>query len=513
MINLPPELQYLESLSTTYKAAKAKRKQARRAAKPTAFQQKYLNAPGLFVQDCFLWTVEEEPAPYQLETLEAIPTYRKVSERGPHGIGKSATASWAILWFALTRDGHTDWKIPITASVWNQLKRFLFPELHKWARRLDWSIIGRGAFREPDELQIQSLRLKTGEAFGIVSDQPSSIEGAHASEMLYILDESKAIPKPFWEAVEGAFASGQCYALALSTPGSTTGVFYSINRHALGYEDWHPLHVTSEEAIAAGRMLPEWREQRRKQWGEKSPVFLNRVEGEFSEGGTDQLIPLAWVDLANLRYLDMTDDPLLLAGKIDQVGCDVARYGDDATVIVRRKQNLILPLSIHEHQDTMRTVGNLILTIGADNDKIPMCIDVGGLGVGVYDRLNEQKYKVYGVNSAESAKDINGKPLTDKSGELQFVNIRSYLWWLLRERLDPDGTDPLGIPSDDPEDDRSLTGDITDVKWGVTSSGRIYVESKDEMKVRLGHSPDAADAVALSLIPIELLFKRKKLMF
>ncbi|MBX4215688.1 hypothetical protein KW797_01945, partial [Candidatus Parcubacteria bacterium] len=266
-------------------------------------------------------------------------------------------------------------------------------------------------------------------------------------------------------------------------------------------------------AIAAGLMRSDWRDQRKKQWGEKSPVFLNRVEGEFAEGGTDQLIPLAWIELANLRYLDMMEDKEYKVAKLDQIGCDVARYGDDATIIVSRKKNLILPLKMREHQDTMRTCGDLILAVGAENRVTPMCIDIGGLGVGVFDRLNEQKYKVFGVNSSEKADDINGKLLTDKSGELSFVNIRSYLWWLLRERLDPDGSDPLGLPPDDAEAERSLTGDLTDVTWGLTSAGRIQVESKEDMKKRLGRSPDAADGVALSLIPVDLLYKRRTLNF
>lgn len=493
--------------------SEALRTNADTAEHGTSFQQKYHDNPTQFVLDCFFWPPDQEPASYQLDALDDLAHHHKIAERGPHGVGKSATASWAILWFALTRDGLTDWKIPITASAWRQVSKYLFPELHKWTRLLDWNKVGRPAFRQPEELQTLGLRLNTGEAFGVVSDQPSSIEGAHATEIMYVLDEAKAIPKPFWEAVEGAFASGICYALALSTPGSTSGVFYSIHRKAAGYEDWSPRHVTSAEAITAGRMKSEWREQRKKQWGEKSPVFLNRVEGEFAEGGTDQLIPLAWIDLANLRYLDMMDDPAIVALPVDQIGCDVARYGDDATVITKRKRNLILPLSIREHQDTMRTVGDLILTVGAENKVTPICVDIGGLGVGVYDRLNEQKYKVFGVNSALAAADINGKPLKDKSGELEFGNIRSYLWWLLRERLDPDGTDPIGLPPDDAEDERSLTGDLTDVTWGVSSSGRIIVETKDEMKKRLGRSPDAADGVALSLIPVDLIFRRKKLNF
>jgi len=189
------------------------------------FQETYHDNPGLFVKHCFKWKPGEGPTDYQVEIMNRLPEVLRSSVRGPHGLGKSALAAWLILWFSLTRDRKVDWKIPVTASVWRQLTKYLFPELHKWCRRLNWKKIGREPFNEREELLTLNLKLETGEAFALASTQPEAIEGAHATSLLYILDEAKAIKEEIWDGVEGAFATGnlgskECFALAISTPGA-----------------------------------------------------------------------------------------------------------------------------------------------------------------------------------------------------------------------------------------------------------------------------------------------------
>lgn len=194
-----------------------------------AFQKTYWSDPVAFAHDCFNWKPGEEPADYQDEILTALVTHHRASARGPHGLGKSALASWAVLWFSLTRDGQADWKAPVTASVWRQLTKFFFPELRKWSSRLRWDKVGREPFNRVYELQALSLKLSTGEAFAVASDEPSAIEGAHATELLYVFDEAKAINVGTWDAAEGAFSNAgtdttaNAYALAISTPGGNIG--------------------------------------------------------------------------------------------------------------------------------------------------------------------------------------------------------------------------------------------------------------------------------------------------
>ncbi|MBN1629627.1 MAG: hypothetical protein JW990_07685, partial [Thermoleophilia bacterium] len=103
---------------------------------------------------------------------------------------------------------------------------------------------------------------------------------------------------------------------------------------------------------------------------------------------------------------------------------------------------------------------------------------------GVFDRLREMEYPVIAFNAAARTDRL------DSSGELGFVNCRSAAWWAMREMLDPAASYPIELPPDD-----LLIGDLTAPKWRVTSGGRIQVESKDDIRKRLGRSTDSADAV------------------
>ena len=117
-------------------------------------------------------------------------------------------------------------------------------------------------------------------------------------------------------------------------------------------------------------------------------------------------------------------------------------------------------------------------------------VDVIGIGAGVVDRLREQKLAVTPFNAAERT------DAKDTSGELGFANKRSAAWWRLRELLDPFGEARPALPPDD-----TLTGDLTAPHWKVTGAGRIQVESKDEIRARLGRSTDDGDAVVMAFEP------------
>lgn len=467
------------------------------------FQEKYFDDPAGFARNCISWKPDESGlAPYQERALMKLPEKRRVSVRGPHGLGKSALMAIAILWFALTRDGR-DWKIPITASVWRQLSRFLMPELHKWARRLNWFSIGRSGFTE-HELLTLNLKLSTGEAFALASSRPDLIEGAHADELLYIFDESKSVADSTWDSAEGAFSVGSCYWLACSTPGEPSGRFYQIQSRAAGFDDWHVEHVTKDDAIAAGRMLPDWAESRRRQWGETSAVYKNRVLGEFADSPTDGVIPLAWVEAANERWevWKELDFPGILTG----VGSDVGGDGPDsdrstiATVFDGQKVYELRVGGIGDpHVATMVLSGQIGGIIEAYSNaqaipklSIPAIVDVIGVGAGVVHRLREMGYNALAHNAAKSTE------LRDKTGELGFVNWRSAGWWLLREMLEPGSGFAVCLPPD--TDQTNLVGDLTAPRYTITSKSEILIESKDLIRKRIRRSTDFADAVIHALI-------------
>ena len=465
--------------------ASVERLRRRVASRRSPLVAQFASDPQGFVLECIQWGENEGPTPYQLEVLGQLRTRRRLAIRSPHGSGKTALAAWVVLWFALTRDatGRGDWKAVTTASAWRQLTHYLWPEIHKWARRLCWEKLGRERFDQRTELLGLMCKLRHGEAFAAASDKPDLIEGAHADRLLYVFDEAKAIPPATWDAAEGALASGNCYALAISTPGEPQGRFYDIHSRKPGYDDWWVRHVTLEECIAAGRVSREWADQRKVQWGDGSAVYQNRVLGEFASSEEEGIIPLAWVEAANKRWYALEDSGEW--GEFKRAGVDVARSGSNMTVFALRYGNAIKELRRHSKEDTMETAGRaaaILKSLGGE-----AYVDVIGIGAGVVDRLREQKLAGIPFNASE------GTDLKDRAGILGFTNQRSAGWWTLREMLDPASGEDIALPPAD-----LLTGDLTAPHWRVMSGGRIQVESKDEIQKRIGRSTDDGDAVMMA---------------
>lgn len=444
-----------------------------------------------FVHDCIRFKPGQAPTPYQDEVAGELIARRRIGVRGPHGLGKTALAAWLTLWGVLTVE---DVKVPTTASAWRQLTKFLWPEIHKWAAQLRWEKIGREPFTR-DELLTLALKLgPTKEAFAVASDNAALIEGAHAERILYIFDEAKVIPDPTWDAAEGAFAgagadtAAEAYALAISTPGAPVGRFFDIHARRPGLEDWWTRHVRLEEAIRAGRISGEWAEDRRRQWGETSAVYMNRVLGEFASSEESGVIPLAFVEMANERWREWADAGRSLpvdadtktVVPMDMVGVDVARSGEAKTVLALRYGDIITELRAYTKEDTMETTGRIVAALRKGGKAV---VDVIGVGAGVVDRLREQGYRKQTVafNAAEKT------TWRDRSGELEFLNVRAAAWWNLRELLE---TEAIALPPND-----MLTGDLTAPTWRQTSGGKIKIESKDEIAKRIGRSTDYGDAV------------------
>lgn len=450
------------------------------------FRRRYANDPAGFAQDCFNYLPGEGPTSYQLDALNAVSQYRRVSIRGPHGIGKTTFSSWVILWAVLTAD---DVKVPTTASAWRQLTKFLWPEVHKWAMRLRWDRLGIPPFRNNRELLSLSINLSaTQQAFALASDNPASIEGAHAKRVVYVFDEAKAIPDALFDAAEGAFSTGEAYAVAISTPGDPVGRFYDIHRKAPGLDDWYTVHVTLEQAIQAGRVSREWAEQRARQWGKNSAVYKNRVLGEFASSDTDGIIPIDWVEAAMQRFEDLPPD--YEWGAFHTVGVDVG-LTTDLTVLALRYQNGLKELRQYPRAETMMTAGRAkgVLDRHAVGGVYQgqAVVDVIGIGAGVVGRLRELQVPVWGFNAAK--KSVR----TDSTRELGFLNLRAEAWWNMRELLDPDNGHDIILPRHD-----RLLGELVSPRWQVMSGGKIKLESKDDIRKRLGRSTDYADAVIMA---------------
>ena len=208
------------------------------------------------------------------------------------------------------------------------------------------------------------------------------------------------------------------------------------------------------------------------------PLRSALLSGNWAAMLTDdayQVIPRAWIKAAMMRWIERNEVP-------DFIGCDVARGGEDKTVKAPRKGNYFMPLEKYPGRSTPD--GQSVVDLLAGSATIN--IDVIGVGASAFDIGVMRGLKMFPVNFAE--KSI----ARDKSETLRFVNKRAEYYWAFREALDPaDGSD-VALPPD-PE----LEADLCAARWQSMSNG-IKIESKEDIKKRIGRSPDCADAVVLA---------------
>ncbi len=434
--------------------------------------------PVQWVKDCI---PDLQLSDYQAAELQAIPKHRRVAVRGPRGSGKTMPAAVVFWWFAVTRELlGVDWKIPSTAGSWSQVRKYLWPEIHKWHRKIDWDRTGIPRPRLGVELLAHTLKMPYGEGFGKATNDPDLIEGAHASHMLVIIDEGKAVVDGIWDAVEGFFSNpGEHYTYALSTPGAPIGRFYEIHARRPGYEDWHPIKVTIEEAVTQGRVTQEWVDQRRRQWGEDSQLYRCHVLAEFA-GEEDGVIPLAWVEAAIERGKDINRRL-----RPERIGVDVADTGSDQSVIAWRDGWDLYKVEKFPGEGDVLLLGERVINRSVKNTTVT--VDSIGVGAGTY-KIIDRTPNIHAVPFVASA----GTNRRDSSGTMKFSNKRAAAWWNLRELLDPNEGEPISLP-DDPE----LLGDLTAPRWREVAGGKILVESKDDIRKRLGRSTDVGDTAVM----------------
>ena len=493
-----------------------------------AFQEKYWDDPVGFARDCIRWPAGEGLTDYQAEILQLMASEDKVAVRGPHGLGKTAMAAIVVLWFSLTRDGR-NWKVVTTASAWQQLKRYLWPEIHLWLRRVRWGEVGRPRLKWKEELLDLSLKLDTGEAFAVASKHTDLIEGAHGDHLLYLFDEAKAIQEATFDAVSGAFSGAgddnerEAKALAISTPGENQGRFYQIHTHAKGHETWKTRHVKLEEAIKAGRVTQEWADEMKEMWGEKSSEYQRRVLGEFAADDEAGVIPLGLIEEAQERLRALRKVGLLtpeFLGPLQALGMDPNGGGEDRATMAKRylirlddfefdeelpeilrneKRDIWVIREVEDvtkpgKQPEMQLAGEIVQALRETGGRA--VVDVIGVGSGLVSRLNELagQGKLHKAARIVAFNAGAGTKKTDKSGKLQFLNCRAALWWIGMELLRESSDVAIAMP-----DDPVLTGELTAPKWRPTSSGKVQIESKDDVKGRLKRSTDFADAFLQSL--------------
>ena len=216
------------------------------------------------------------------------------------------------------------------------------------------------------------------------------------------------------------------------------------------------------------------------------PLRSQMLNGDFNAGVEDsqwQVIPTEWVELAQARWTALSPKP-----PMDSIGLDVARGGKDNTVLIKRHGWWFDKPVWEPGKSTPNGPMVAALAIGNKRDDAVIHIDVIGVGASPYDFLVNAKQDVIGVNVSHASQG------RDKSGMLEFKNLRSELIWRAREAFDPEANNGIAIPPDP-----RLKADLCAFTW--TLQGRaIYVEGREEVEERIGRSPDWASAFFLALM-------------
>lgn len=438
----------------------------------------WASSPLLFVLEALRAT----PEPWQAEVLKSIEAgERRIAIRAGHGVGKSALESWLIIWFLLFK---RPCKIPVTANSQDQLRDVVWAEVARWHRELPTFI--------KDMIEVTSERVcikaDPEAAFAVARtarpEKPEALQGFHSPNLLFVLEEASGIEDIIFETAGGALTGANAMVIMAGNPTRAQGYFhraFTINR-----ESWRCFHVPCS---ASSRVSPDYAKEIATEYGVDSNVYRVRVLGEFPTSEDDAVIPLGLIEAAVVRDVSPSEAGIVW-------GLDVARFGDDSTALVKRRGNMMIePSREWKKFDLMQTAGVISKEyMETPLDKRPSAInvDVIGMGGGVVDRLRELGLPVRGVNVGEAA----------STSPHLFMRLRDELWWKARDWFEGRS---CTMPNDG-----ALIGELVSPKYKLESSGKIKIESKDEMKKRGVKSPNRADAFCLTFAGGDLVMETRR---
>jgi len=392
------------------------------------------------------------------------------------GIGKSALVAWIILWMLSTRVGSS---VIVSANSENQLRSVTWAELMKWVTLSKnshwWETSATKLMPAAWMTEIVERDLKIGTRYWAAegklwsAENPDGYAGPHNMlGMCVIFDEAASIPDGIWSVAAGFFTENtpNRFWFAFSNPRRNSGYFFQCFGSKRDF--WNTRQIDARTVEGTDKALYN---QIIAEFGEDSYQARVEVYGEFPLDEEGSFIAPTLVQQAFARKPH--DDP---SAPIT-MGVDPARSGNDSTVIAIRQGRDIIAIERHSGDDTMTSVGNVIDAIQRHKPTL-VCIDEGGVGAGIYDRLIEQRYRVRGVN-------FGWKPKNPKA----HLNKRAEIWCAMREWLKT-----ASIKTGD----KRLLSDLTGVRVMFTSTGAIQLESKKDMKARGLPSPDIGDAIALT---------------
>lgn len=427
------------------------------------------------------------PDDWQREAANDLAHYRKVSIKSGQGVGKTGLEAAIFLWF-ITCFPYP--RIVATAPTKQQLHDVLWSEISKWmshspllSKLLKWT---------------KTYVYMVGNEkrwFGVArtATKPENMQGFHEDNMLFIVDEASGVADPIMEAILGTLTGENNKLLMCGNPTKTTGTFYDSHTRDRALYKCHT--VSSADSPRTNK---ENIESLVKKYGWESNVVRVRVRGEFPNQEDDVFIPLSIIEQCGSKLYELEDGkgmPYII------FGVDVARFGDDETIIYRNVKGKLRIVKNRRGQDLMRTVGDIVVQYKKAIKDFPdykgriyVNIDDTGLGGGVTDRLREVKreqklHRLY-VIPINAAEKIETDSKEGRDAAEHYNNLTTHMWAVLKELLE---SKEIEIENDD-----ETFAQLSSRKYFLASNGKLELESKKEMKKRVLDSPDRADAAALS---------------
>ena len=483
-------------------------------------------SPKLFAENILgIKTLE----PYQInKVLKPIAEFDRVAIKACHAVGKTFTLGGIIVpWFTSCYDN----SIVITTAPTNrQVETLLWGEIRKSYKRSKTDLGGKMTLKKwviDDDWYAMGFSPQGGTANDTGEQQGSSFQGFHAKYVLIIFDEATGVPKDIYTMAEGLLTSGVIVKwVCIANPTSTASEFFQICKKA----EWHVVTIncydspnmiangfTNRSAIEAeidylktlsdydrlkrikaykkpnGHLLSaQWAIAKIYEWGFDHPLTKSKILGEFPSKQDDVVVKWDSMQAAVNR------DPHEHNGTEKRYfGVDVARFGDDSTVITEFLETDYRVKYVHLKEDTQETAGRVVAAFLSGNANIEthVAIDCTGVGAGVYDTLREMKrnkelpehFYIHEVNFGSNITHESDAE-NDKLNK-HYENIKAYIFDLLNQDL----RDCLSMP-----DEEIYQEETVNILYKFSRKGKLCIESKDDYKKRNKKSPDTSDSLALA---------------
>lgn len=438
--------------------------------------------PLKFVWDNFRVEADE----WQKDALMAFadPTKKRIAMKACKGPGKTAVEAWMIWAFmsCYAEKGEHP-KGAAVAITEDNLKDNLWPELAKWQKRskflsgtFDWQKERVCAKGHPETWFFSA---RSWPKSADISQQSNTLAGLHSEYLMFVLDESGGIPDAVMAAAEGGLATGKWgKIIQAGNPTHRSGPLYracTTERHL-----WHVVTITGDpdDPARSPRISVQWAKEQIDKYGRENPWVMVNVFGEFPPDSLNSLIGPEEVENAMRRRVGYDD----YAYSQRRLGIDVARFGDDRTVIFPRQGLLSFKPVEMRNARTNDIAARAMLAKSRWASELEFVDDTGGYGAGVVDSMIQAGQPPIAIN------------FSGKADDPKYYNKRAEMWFRMTDWIKRGGSLPR-MPE--------LVKELTAPTY-TFARGKFRLEDKKQIKERLGFSPDYADALALTFAYVEM---------